>query len=90
MSTIPLVEKPVQAAATDTSATQFHITLCVAELANSVRFYECLLGRPPVLQHGKYARFEVESPALVLVLYASARPPGGALSHVGLRLLSFG
>lgn len=70
------------------TATQFHVTLCVADLAKSVRFYECLLGGPPTLFHGNYARFEVESPALVLVLYATSRPPGGTLSHLGLRLTS--
>jgi catechol 2,3-dioxygenase-like lactoylglutathione lyase family enzyme len=88
MSTIPLVLETVETAIAESPATQFHVTLCVSDLAKSVRFYDCLLGRPPVLQHGKYARFEVESPALVLVLYEGARPPGGALNHVGLRLTS--
>jgi len=88
MSTIPMIDQPIAAATPENSTTQFHVTLCVADLAKSVRFYECLLGRPPALCHGKYARYEVESPALVLVLYAGARPPGGALNHVGLRMTS--
>src|SRR5215475_11837942 len=88
MNTIPLVDEPVETAGTRASTTQFHVTLCVADLAKSVRFYECLLDRKPAFIHGKYARFEVESPALVLVLYAGARPAGGALNHVGLRLTS--
>jgi catechol 2,3-dioxygenase-like lactoylglutathione lyase family enzyme len=68
------------------SETQFHVTLCVGDLARSVRFYECLLGCAPTMQHGNYARFDLQKPALVLVLYATSRPPGGALSHVGLRV----
>lgn len=66
--------------------TRFHVTLSVADLFRSVRFYEMLLGCPPALLHQPYARFELDDPALVLVLYASPRPPGGALSHVGLRV----
>src|SRR5262245_42831288 len=88
MSTIPLVDASVAMPKTDSSTTQFHVTLCVADLTKSIHFYECLLGRQPTFSHGKYARFEVESPALVLVLYAGARPAGGALNHVGLRLTS--
>lgn len=65
---------------------QFHVTLCTADMDRSVRFYECLLGRSPTLRHGNYARFELERPALVLLLYNTTRPPGGALSHVGLRV----
>src|SRR5262245_23434867 len=86
MSTIPQFEESVELANTETSTTQFHVTLCVADLAKSVRFYECLLGRKPAFVHGKYVRFEVASPALILALYAGARPAGGALNHVGLRL----
>src|SRR5262245_31042471 len=88
MNTNPLVDESVETADTQVTTTQFHVMLCVADLAKSVPFYECLLGRKPAFIHCKYARFEVESPALVLVLYAGARPPGGALNHVGLRLKS--
>jgi catechol 2,3-dioxygenase-like lactoylglutathione lyase family enzyme len=88
MSTIPLAEESADTATRATPTTRFHVTLCVANLAKSVYFYECLLGRSPALSYGNYARFDVESPALVLVLYAGSRPPGGALNHVGLRLTS--
>src|SRR5262245_15737158 len=87
MSTATLPELPVVTdAAAETATAHFHVTLCVADLARSVRFYECLLGRPPALHHGSYARFEIERPALMLVLYASPRPAGGTVNHVGLRL----
>ena len=66
-------------------AASFHVTWCVSDLDRSVRFYERLFNCAPALYHGKYARFEIARPALVLVLYHSPRPPGGAMSHVGLR-----
>src|SRR5262245_8465352 len=88
MSTVSFAENSAETVAPAAAATQFHVTLCVADLSKSVCFYECLFGGPPMLLHGNYARFEVESPALVLVLYATTRPPGGTLSHVGLRLTS--
>lgn len=90
MSTATLPELPVvqeaAAQAAESPTAHFHVTLCVADLARSVQFYECLFGCRPALHHGHYARFEIERPALVLVLYASPRPSGGALNHVGLRL----
>src|SRR5262245_12979903 len=84
MTTATLPEPPV--AANSTAPAHFHVTLCVADLERSVRFYQVLFGAPPSLHHGNYARFEIERPALVLDLYGSPRPAGGALNHVGLRL----
>jgi catechol 2,3-dioxygenase-like lactoylglutathione lyase family enzyme len=84
-----LSELPVAlgaAASPSNSSSHFHVTLCVADLARSVRFYECLFGCLPTMQHGHYARFEIQRPALVFVLSASPRPAGGTLNHVGLRL----
>jgi catechol 2,3-dioxygenase-like lactoylglutathione lyase family enzyme len=84
MATATLSDTP--SPTTAAGGTHCHVTLCVADLPRSVRFYECLFGVAPQMQHGKYARFELQHPALVLVLYATSRPPGGALSHVGLRV----
>src|SRR5262245_60237369 len=85
MSATAVVPAPAEMVAA-TAATRFHVTLAVSDLARSVRFYEQLFGREPALHHGKYARFELEKPAAVVVLYGAPRPPGGALSHVGLRM----
>ena len=76
---------PAPEARASVDATSFHVTLCISDLDRSVRFYERLFNQPPAMYHGNYARFETAQPSVVLVLYASARPSGGALSHVGLR-----
>jgi catechol 2,3-dioxygenase-like lactoylglutathione lyase family enzyme len=69
-----------------TPATAFHLGLYVADLERSVAFYRALLGTAPAKWLADFARFEVEQPALVLVLYPSPQAPGGPLNHVGLRL----
>src|SRR5262245_51509923 len=69
-----------------TPATAFHIGLYVAELERSVAFYRALLGAAPVRWVEEFARFELEEPALVLVLHPSPQAGGGPLNHLGLRL----
>jgi catechol 2,3-dioxygenase-like lactoylglutathione lyase family enzyme len=70
------------------TATQvrFHVGLHVANLERSVAFYRLLFGQGPAKHYADYAKFELETPPLVLALYPSPRPAGGALNHVGLRL----
>jgi catechol 2,3-dioxygenase-like lactoylglutathione lyase family enzyme len=68
-----------------TEPTRFHTGLHVADLTASVRFYRALLGVEPAKHVDDYAKFELESPPLVLALYPSPQKPGGALNHVGLR-----
>jgi catechol 2,3-dioxygenase-like lactoylglutathione lyase family enzyme len=68
------------------TATRFHIGLHTSDLDRAVRFYRLLLGAGPTKSLDDYAKFELDEPPLVLALYPSPRPPGGALNHVGLRL----
>lgn len=82
---LPLVELET-APPVESGANSFHVSLGVADLERSVRFYEMLFARPPQLRRGKYARFELDKPSLTLVISAGARPPGGNLNHVGLRM----
>jgi catechol 2,3-dioxygenase-like lactoylglutathione lyase family enzyme len=67
------------------TATRFHVGLHSSDLDRSVRFYRALFGVEPIKHLPDYARFETDRPALVLGLYPSPQPAGGALNHVGLR-----
>lgn len=82
---LPIVELET-APPQETCANYFHVSLGVNDLERSVRFYEMLFARPPQLRRGKYARFELDKPNLTLVISSGARPPGGNLNHVGLRM----
>ena len=66
---------------------RFHISLNVADLAKSVSFFRTLLGVEPAKVRTDYAKFEADSPPLVLSLEpAKEVGRGGALNHAGFRL----
>ena len=66
---------------------RFHLSLNVAHLDRSVEFFRTLFGLEPAKMRADYAKFEPDSPPLVLSLEpAGAVAAGGALNHVGLRL----
>lgn len=66
---------------------RFHLSLNVADLARSVAFFRTLLGVEPAKVRPDYAKFEPDSPPLVLSLEpAKEVGKGGALNHVGFRL----
>jgi catechol 2,3-dioxygenase-like lactoylglutathione lyase family enzyme len=65
---------------------KFHLSLGVSHLARSVAFYRVLLDIAPAKHRNDYAKFEIDSPPLVLSLIPSHPARGGALNHAGLRL----
>jgi len=65
---------------------RFHLGLHTSDIARAVRFYRVLLGVEPTKNLPDYARFELDTPSLVVALYPSPQQPGGALNHAGLRL----
>ncbi|HEY1187191.1 MAG TPA: ArsI/CadI family heavy metal resistance metalloenzyme [Gemmata sp.] len=66
---------------------RFHASLNVSDLARSVSFFRTLLGVEPAKVRADYAKFEPDSPPLVLSLEpASGVQGGGALNHAGFRL----
>jgi catechol 2,3-dioxygenase-like lactoylglutathione lyase family enzyme len=66
---------------------RFHISLNVSDLAKSVEFFRTLLGVEPAKLRPDYAKFEPESPPLVLSLEpVKSVGGGGALNHAGFRL----
>src|SRR5829696_9717219 len=66
---------------------RFHISLNVSDLARSVAFFRTLLGVEPAKLRADYAKFEPDTPPLVLSLEpAREAGRGGALNHAGFRL----
>lgn len=65
---------------------KFHACLNVSNLTRSVEFYSALLGYGPVKQYDDYAKFEIESPPMVLSLKPKRACVGGPLNHLGLRV----
>ncbi len=68
------------------SPVKFHASLNVSDLAASVAFYRRLLGVDPAKHLADYAKFELESPPLVLSLIPGRTLRGGNLNHLGLRV----
>lgn len=67
----------------------FHVSVRVADIPRSVKFYESLLGSPVTKERDDYAKFELADPPLVLSLEkASAIGDAGTgrLSHLGFRV----
>ncbi|MBN9122737.1 MAG: VOC family protein [Planctomycetes bacterium] len=66
---------------------RFHISLNVSDLTKSVAFFRTLLGVEPAKLRTDYAKFEPDSPPLVLSLEPGKEAGrGGALNHAGFRL----
>jgi catechol 2,3-dioxygenase-like lactoylglutathione lyase family enzyme len=66
-----------------------HLAITVSSVERSVPFYEALLGVPPVKVRDRYAKFEVEQPALNFTLNEGARDGGlGAFNHAGIQVAS--
>ncbi|MDB5309243.1 MAG: cadI 1 [Gemmataceae bacterium] len=71
-----------------TAVVKFHASLNVSDLATAVEFYTALLGAGPVKAYPDYAKFEVDSPPLVLSLKPKRACAGGPLNHLGLRVVT--
>jgi SAM-dependent methyltransferase len=69
------------------ATTKFQIALGVADLPRAIRFYHLLLNSEPVTTAPTSARFETETPPLVLTLRQEpARKADRTLNHLGFRL----
>lgn len=64
---------------------KFHLSLNVSNLSKAVSFLEKMLGVPAAKQRADYAKFELESPPLVLSLEPRSPATYGSLNHLGFR-----
>jgi len=71
-----------------TAIVKFHASLNVSDLARSVEFYVALFGCSPAKVYADYAKFEIESPPLILSLKPKRACAGGPLNHLGLRVVT--
>lgn len=70
---------------TTAAPTRFHLSLNVTNLPRSIQFFQQVLGVAPAKCRADYAKFEPESPPLVLSLEPHPHSGGGALNHAGFR-----
>ncbi len=71
-----------------TQTTQFHLSLYVDDLSQSVEFYSRLLGAEPSKFYADYAKFDLEDPGLVLSLEAKKDKSNSTLNHMGIKVAS--
>lgn len=64
---------------------RFHLSLNVSNLPSAVSFLEKILGVPAAKQRADYAKFELDSPPLVLSLEPRSPTTYGSLNHLGFR-----
>jgi catechol 2,3-dioxygenase-like lactoylglutathione lyase family enzyme len=64
---------------------RFHLSLNVSDLPRAVEFVSRLLGVAPAKQRPDYAKFELDSPPLVLSLEPRSPREAGSLNHLGFR-----
>lgn len=65
-----------------------HISLNVRNIGESIEFYRKMLGIEPSKVRTKYAKFDVQNPPLNLALNEVAFGERGALSHLGIQVVS--
>jgi len=66
-----------------------HLALTVTDVERSVPFYRALLGAEPAKIRPGYAKFEPDTPDIVLTLIQGERGNGlGAFNHGGIKVTS--
>jgi len=69
-------------------AIKAHISLNVRNIGQSVEFYKKMLGIEPSKVRSGYAKFDVQNPPLNLALNEIPFNERGALSHLGIQVVS--
>ena len=76
-----MIDSPVK-------ALKAHIALNVRNVSDSIEFYKKMLGIDPCKVRTGYAKFDVQNPPLNLTLNQAAVNQRGALSHLGIQVVS--
>ncbi len=91
MSTVVPLSTPLEvrsskdAQPTPSAGTRFHLSLNVSNIERIAAFLQLVLGVAPAKQRTDYAKFELDSPPLVLSLEPNPPREAGSLNHVGFR-----
>ncbi|HVG38299.1 MAG TPA: ArsI/CadI family heavy metal resistance metalloenzyme [Pyrinomonadaceae bacterium] len=70
------------------TALKAHLALNVRDVAESIAFYQKMLGLEPSKVRTGYAKFDVQNPPLNLTLNEHPFRERGALSHLGIQVAS--
>jgi len=70
------------------TGTRFHLSLNVSNIERVASFLQLVLGVAPVKQRADYAKFELDSPPLLLSLEQNPPQETGSLNHLGFRFSS--
>lgn len=68
--------------------TMFHISLYVSNIQDTINFYSTILGQIPTKIKMDYAKYELESPGLVLSFVENPDKVSPQFGHLGFRLNS--
>lgn len=66
------------------TSNKLHVSLDVANVERSTKFYEALFGVPPHKVREGYANFDVQDPPLKLALNEATPTGRGSLNHLGI------
>jgi catechol 2,3-dioxygenase-like lactoylglutathione lyase family enzyme len=86
--TEPTATIPNRTPSSATEVVKLHASLNVSDLGKSIEFYTALFGSGPVKHYPDYAKFEIETPPLILSLKPKRACAGGPLNHLGLRVVT--
>ena len=67
------------------TGTRFHLSLNVSSIERVSSFLQLVLGVAPAKLRADYAKFELDSPPLVLSLEPNPPQESGSLNHLGFR-----
>jgi len=63
---------------------RFHVNVAVADLAQSIDFYQTLFGEQPAVRKDDYAKWMLENPRVNFSISLSSRSRG--VNHIGLQV----